>query len=77
MEWTVILFMTVVGLGNTIDRHQDQIDALESRLDQVESIQLKQAGAHASFYAGQQLTNNELREAIEDAVKMVAGHDHK
>lgn len=77
MEWALILFMTVVGLGNTIDKHQDQIDVLEKRLDQVDSIQLKQAGAHSAFYAGQQLTNDELREAIDNAVKMVVGHDHK
>tara|TARA_R110000782_G_scaffold87215_2_gene168891 strand:+ start:111 stop:422 length:312 start_codon:yes stop_codon:yes gene_type:complete len=42
---------------------------VDTQLQVLESIAIKQASAHSSFYAGQQVKNRKMREAIEAAVK--------
>lgn len=76
MEFALIFFLTVMGLGNEIEKNNVEIDQLQKEVAQLDQQFLKLAGSHSAFYASQQLVNDATKEAIEKVVKEVNDHSH-
>ena len=79
MEIVAIWFLSMVALGNEIDKNANTIVKLEQEVvlnekwikdletwnANLENQAVKQAGAHSSFYAGQQLKNVKINKTID------------
>ena len=70
--------LQIETMAHQYEQNQKWIKDLEiwvfdvnTKLQVLEGTSISQAGAHSSFYAGQQAKNKEMREAIEAVVKQV------
>jgi archaellum component FlaC len=71
MEVALIFFITVVGLGNEINKSNDRINELETQYEMIDLLFMRLAGSHAAFYAGQKLINEDTNAAIEDLYQKI------
>ena len=79
MEIAVLWFLSMVAMGNEVEKTNESVRMLEAEvitlqiqndiifdtLEDHEQTILKTAGAHSAFYAGQQVKNENFEQSIE------------
>lgn len=76
MEFAIIFFLTIVGLGNEIEKNNVEIEQLQKEVSLLDEQFLNLAVLHSSFYADQHLINDKTKQAISNIEQDLENHDH-
>lgn len=86
----VIAIAIILGIGSEINKNIDRIQDLQAQVilqdkylkdlegwvDVLDTRSMKQAAAHSSFYANQQLDNEQTEKALEELQQHSHPHEH-